>query len=79
LRLSAARGRPNGPLRAAPCLTAYSIFHLVGDVVALIQELGAEQVAIVGHDWGSIVASNTAVLRPDVVRGLDCTPRPSRA
>jgi pimeloyl-ACP methyl ester carboxylesterase len=52
----------------------YSIFHLVGDVVALIHELGEEQAAVVGHDWGSIVASNTAVLRPNVVRGLACVP-----
>ena len=54
----------------------YSIFHLVGDVVALIHELGEEQVAVVGHDWGSMVASNTAVLRPDVVRGLVCVAIP---
>jgi pimeloyl-ACP methyl ester carboxylesterase len=50
----------------------YSIFHLVGDVVALIHQLGAEQAAVVGHDWGSIVVSHTAVLRPDLVRGLAC-------
>lgn len=54
----------------------YSIFHLVGDVVALIHELGEEQAAVVGHDWGSIVASNTAVLRPNVVRGLACVAIP---
>ncbi|GAA0593557.1 alpha/beta hydrolase [Kribbella sandramycini] len=48
----------------------YSIFHLVGDVVALIRELGSEQAVVVGHDWGSIVAWNTALLRPDVVRGV---------
>ncbi|MFF1817945.1 alpha/beta fold hydrolase [Kribbella sp. NPDC058245] len=48
----------------------YSIFHLAGDVVALIHELGEEQAVIVGHDWGSMVVWNTALLRPDVVRGV---------
>ena len=64
-----ASDRPDG-------VDQYSIFHLVGDVVALIHELGEEQVAVVGHDWGSMVASNTAVLRPDVVRGLVCVAIP---
>jgi pimeloyl-ACP methyl ester carboxylesterase len=50
----------------------YSIFHLVGDVVTLVRELGEERAVIVGHDWGSMVASNIAVLRPEVVRGLVC-------
>ena len=48
----------------------YSIFHLVGDVVALIRELGEEQAVVVGHDWGSMVAWQTALLRPDIVRGV---------
>jgi pimeloyl-ACP methyl ester carboxylesterase len=57
----------------------YSIFHLVGDVVALIRELGEEQAVVVGHDWGSTVAWHTALLRPDVVRGvvgISVPPRP---
>ena len=54
----------------------YSIFHLVGDVVALIRELGEERAVVVGHDWGSMVASNTALLRPEVVRGLVCVSIP---
>ncbi|MGW3464933.1 alpha/beta fold hydrolase [Streptomyces olivaceoviridis] len=36
----------------------------------LIRELGEEQAAAVGHDWGSMVAWNTALLRPEVVRGV---------
>ena len=64
-----ATDRPDG-------VDQYSIFRLVGDVVALIGELGEERVAVVGHDWGSIVASNTALLRPDIVRGLVCVAIP---
>jgi pimeloyl-ACP methyl ester carboxylesterase len=48
----------------------YTIMHLVGDVVGLIHTLGEEQAVVVGHDWGAIVAWNTALLRPAVVRGV---------
>ncbi|MGW4830281.1 alpha/beta fold hydrolase [Amycolatopsis japonica] len=48
----------------------YSIFHLVGDVVALIERLGANQAVVVGHDWGALVAWQTALMRPDLVRGV---------
>lgn len=51
-------------------VNAYSILHLVGDVVGLIRELGEEQAFVVGHDWGAPVAWHTALLRPDVVRGV---------
>ena len=32
------------------------MLHLVGDVVGLIDALGAEQAVVVGHDWGAPVA-----------------------
>ncbi|AXG81744.1 alpha/beta fold hydrolase [Streptomyces paludis] len=49
---------------------AYSILHLVGDVVALIAALGEKQAYVVGHDWGAPVAWHTALLRPDLVLGV---------
>ncbi|MFJ4528562.1 alpha/beta fold hydrolase [Streptomyces nigrescens] len=48
----------------------YTILHLVGDVVGLIHALGERQAVVVGHDWGAMVAWNTALIRPDVVRGV---------
>ena len=48
----------------------YTMLHLVGDVVGLIAELGGEPVVVVGHDWGAPVAWHTALLRPDLVRGV---------
>jgi len=48
----------------------YSIFHLVGDVIGLIHGLGEKTAIVVGHDWGAIVAWNTALFRPDVIRGV---------
>jgi pimeloyl-ACP methyl ester carboxylesterase len=51
-------------------VTRYTQLHLVGDVIGLLDALGAEQAVIVGHDWGAPVAWNTALLRPDRVRGV---------
>ncbi len=55
-------GRTGGPQE----VDQYSIFHLVGDVVALVQALGEKEALIVGHDWGAAVAWNAAMLRPDL-------------
>ncbi|WP_033263017.1 alpha/beta fold hydrolase [Amycolatopsis vancoresmycina] len=48
----------------------YTILHLVGDVVGLIGALGEREAIVVGHDWGAPVAWHTALLRPDLVRGV---------
>ena len=48
----------------------YTQLHLVGDVVGLLDALGEERAVVVGHDWGAPVAWNTALLRPDRVRGV---------
>ncbi|MFI1179846.1 alpha/beta fold hydrolase [Streptomyces sp. NPDC020799] len=60
-------------------IAAYSMLHLTGDVVGLIQALGESSAVVVGHDWGAPVAWTTAMLRPDVVRavaGLSVPPAP---
>jgi pimeloyl-ACP methyl ester carboxylesterase len=48
----------------------YTMLHLVGDVVGLISALGERSAVVVGHDWGAPVAWHTALLRPDLVRGV---------
>jgi pimeloyl-ACP methyl ester carboxylesterase len=53
-----------------PHVTSYTLLHLVGDVIALIEELGEEQAVVVGHDWGAPVAWIAAMLRPDKVRAV---------
>lgn len=49
---------------------AYTMLHLVGDVVGLLDALGEQQAVVVGHDWGAPVAWHTALLRPDRVRAV---------
>lgn len=51
-------------------VSAYTLPHLVGDVVALLSALGEEDAVLVGHDWGAPVAWATALMRPDLVRGV---------
>ncbi|MFE7963340.1 alpha/beta fold hydrolase [Streptomyces cellulosae] len=49
---------------------AYRVRELVDDAVAVVEALGERTAVVVGHDWGSSVASNAALLRPDVFRAV---------
>ncbi len=48
----------------------YTILHLTGDVIALMDALGAGSAVVAGHDWGAPVAWSAALMRPDRVRGV---------
>jgi len=48
----------------------YTHLHLAGDVVGLLGDLGEGPAVVVGHDWGAPLAWNTALFRPDLVRGV---------
>jgi pimeloyl-ACP methyl ester carboxylesterase len=45
----------------------YALPHLVADVVAMIEAIGAP-VHLVGHDWGGVVGWQVTARRPDLVR-----------
>jgi pimeloyl-ACP methyl ester carboxylesterase len=48
----------------------YSLFHLVGDMVGILDALGEKQAVIAGHDWGAPVAWHAALMRPDRFRAV---------
>ena len=48
----------------------YRMVKKVGDVVGLVAELGGGPVTVVGHDWGAPIAWMSALLRPDLFRGV---------
>ncbi len=48
----------------------YTLLHLVGDMVGLLDALGEERAVIAGHDWGAPVAWHAALLRPDRFRAV---------
>ncbi|WNO70785.1 MULTISPECIES: alpha/beta fold hydrolase [unclassified Streptomyces] len=45
---------------------AYRMLAHVADNVGVVRALGEETATVVGHDWGSPIASSSALLRPDV-------------
>jgi pimeloyl-ACP methyl ester carboxylesterase len=46
-------------------IEAYTLLHLVGDMVGLLDALGEPSAVIAGHDWGAPVAWHAALPRPD--------------
>jgi len=59
-------GAPDRPAEVAD----YTILHLTGDVIALLDALGEQRAVVAGHDWGAPVAWHAALLRPDRIRGV---------
>ncbi|CAL5194774.1 unnamed protein product [Lathyrus oleraceus] len=64
--------RGYGDTEAPSSISSYTIFHLVGDIVALIHSLGVEQVFLVAHDWGAIIGWNLCLFRPEKVKAYVC-------
>src|SRR5580704_3063517 len=62
--------RGYGQTDAPADIGQYSLLHLAGDVVGLAEALGGGPFVVVGHDWGSPVASTVGLFRPDLVRGV---------
>ncbi len=62
--------RGYGQTDAPKDIESYTLLHLVGDMVGLVDALGEEMAVIAGHDWGAPVAWHSALLRPDRFRGV---------
>ena len=62
--------RGYGDTDAPPSPEAYTVLHIVGDLVGLMDQLGLDKVFVVGHDWGAIIAWYLCLLRPDRVTAL---------
>ncbi len=76
--------RGYGESSAPADIAEYTILHLVGDLVGLLDHLGAAEAIVVGHDWGAPVAWHAALLRPDRFRAVAAmsvahTLRPAKA
>jgi pimeloyl-ACP methyl ester carboxylesterase len=51
-------------------IDAYRLSTLTEDIVGLIEASGRDQVHLVGHDWGALVAWTVAIRRPDLLKKL---------
>ncbi|PUZ68996.1 hypothetical protein GQ55_2G073100 [Panicum hallii var. hallii] len=78
LRSLAARGyrcvapdlRGYGGSSAPPSPSAYTVFHLAGDVVGVLDALAVPRAFVVCQGWGALLAWHLATFRPDRVRAL---------
>ncbi len=51
-------------------IDAYNIVELTADIAGLLDDIGAEKAVLIGHDWGSPVATNFPLFYPDRVRAV---------
>lgn len=58
--------RGYGRSSAPSDIPAYRMLAHVADNVGVVQALGAPGAVVVGHDWGSPIAANSVLLRPDL-------------
>jgi epoxide hydrolase A/B len=59
--------RGYGGSSAPSAIEDYDIVKLTDDIAGLLDDVGAEKAVLVGHDWGSVVATNFPLLHPDRV------------
>jgi pimeloyl-ACP methyl ester carboxylesterase len=59
--------RGYGETESPAPIEAYTQRKLVGDIVGMLDALGIGKCVIVGHDWGGMVAWNTALMARDSV------------
>ncbi|KAL6224557.1 hypothetical protein ACLB2K_003412 [Fragaria x ananassa] len=50
--------------------SSYSMMHIVGDLIGLIDHFGQQKAYVVGHDWGAVAGWYLSLFRPDRVMGL---------
>ncbi|XP_049936133.1 uncharacterized protein LOC116262697 [Nymphaea colorata] len=62
--------RGYGDTDAPQGIDNYTCFHIVGDLIGLLNALGEEKVFVIGHDWGAVIAWYLCLFRPDRVKAL---------
>ncbi len=62
--------RGYGETDAPPNVSDYEITKIAKDITGILDALGEKQAVIVGHDWGSLVAWQAALLHPDRFRAV---------
>ena len=62
--------RGYGLTEGPAAVTDYDMEHLTGDLVGLLDHLGAAKGVFVGHDWGGIVVWQLPLMHPGRVAGI---------
>ncbi|KAM7252547.1 hypothetical protein ACFE04_024430 [Oxalis oulophora] len=53
-----------------PSASSYTLFHLVGDIIGLINHFGEKQAFVVGFGWGAVIGWYLSLFRPDKVKAF---------
>ncbi|MFX4291913.1 alpha/beta fold hydrolase [Streptomyces bohaiensis] len=69
-RAAAVDTRGNGRSSRPADPAAYRAVALAEDLAAVVHALGERQAVLVGHDWGATGAAHTALLHPELCRGI---------
>ncbi|XP_038716599.1 epoxide hydrolase A [Tripterygium wilfordii] len=70
--------RGYGDSEAPADISSYSCLHIVGDLIELIDSIGAEKVFLVATDWGAMIGWYLCLFRPDRVKAFVCLSVPFR-
>jgi pimeloyl-ACP methyl ester carboxylesterase len=70
LRALAPDQRGYGGSTCPAAIEDYDIMALSGDLLGLLDDIGEERAVFVGHDWGAMVAWQTALLAPQRCAGV---------
>ncbi|KAL2926463.1 Epoxide hydrolase A [Bienertia sinuspersici] len=70
--------RGYGDSDSPPCSSSYTCFHLVGDIIGLLDLLNVDQVYLVAHDMGAMVGWYLCMFRPDRIKAFACLSLPFR-
>ncbi len=62
--------RGYGGSSCPPDVADYDIRKLTGDVAGIASALGYDEFTVIGHDWGCVVAWNTALLYEDTCKAV---------
>lgn len=62
--------RGYGQTNRPNAIDQYSLFHLVGDIVGVVNAISDKPAVVIGHDWGAPVAWHCALFRPDLFRAV---------
>jgi pimeloyl-ACP methyl ester carboxylesterase len=61
-------------------MSQFTLTNIVRDVVTLVHALGYRKVeCIIGHDFGAVTASRSALMRPDLFKGIVMMSHPFKA
>jgi len=75
-RVVAPDQRGYSPGARFPDVSDYTVNFLVGDVIALADQLNADRFHLVGHDWGGAVSWLVAAAHPERLKSLSILSRP---